>query len=249
MILIALFLGIIIFVGGFLLMPTKGQRLTIGGLGLIILVASATLMIGNDNWHWGMHHHTETATTSIASISPDKQLNVLIYQPVRKSNTEKVYVYRKATQKQQRHTTASLKTTNSVHYRHVHQAKLITKTTTWRYNSGFWRWLFSWTGTHHELVGHQNTFVLPNSWVTLSTHQAKWLSSAVKKREAAAKTTLTQTVTTTVKKEAAANPSLTAKELAQIKQKTEKSVQKVAQQQAVTILNQLIKQAKMQSVH
>jgi len=249
MILIALFLGIIIFVGGFLLMPTKGKRLTIGGLGLIVLVASATLMIGNDNWHWGMHQHSETVTTNIASISPSKQLNVLVYQPVRKSNTEKVYVYRKTTSKRQLHTAASLKTTNRVHYRNVSQAKMVTKTTTWRYNNSFWRWLFSWTGTHHELVGHQNTFVLPNSWTTLSTHQAKWLSAAVKKREAAAKTTMAQAVTAAVKKEVATDPNLTAKQLAQVKQQAEATVKKAAQQQAVTVLNQLIKQAKTQSVH
>lgn len=249
MILIALFLGIIIFVGGFLLMPTKGQRLTVGSLGLIVLVASATLMIGNDNWHWGMHRHSETTTTNIASISPSKQLNVLVYQPIRKSNTEKIYVYRKATSKRRQHTAASLKTTNCVHYRRVSQAKMITKTTTWRYNNSFWRWLFSWTGTHHELIGHQNTFVLPQSWVTLSTHQAKWLSTAVKQREVAAKATMTQAVTAAVKQKVAADPSLTAQQVAQIKKQAEVMAQQAAQKQAATVLNQLVKQAKAQPVH
>ncbi|WP_143461403.1 DUF4811 domain-containing protein [Levilactobacillus enshiensis] len=249
MILIALFLGIIIFVGGFLLMPTQHQRLLFGGMGLIVLLASAVLMIGNDNWHWGMHHHSETTTTQIASISPSKQLSVLVYQPIRRSNTESVYVYRQTTSKRQLHTAASLKTTNRVQYRNVTQAKLVTKTTTWRYNNSFWRWLFSWTGTHHDLVGRQNTFVLPKSWITLSTHQAKWLSTAVKQREAAAKIAMTHAVTASVKKAVDANPNLTAKELAQVKQRAVTTVQKKAQQQAAPILNQLITQAKAQPVH
>ena len=42
----------LLFIGGFLLLPTKRQRFVGGGLGFIVLVGAATLMIGNDNWHW-----------------------------------------------------------------------------------------------------------------------------------------------------------------------------------------------------
>lgn len=248
MILILLLLGIVLFIAGFLLLPTKRQRFFGGSLGLILVLVMAILMIGNDNWHWGMHHATTTKTVKIASISPSKKLNVLVYQPIRQAKTEKVYVYRLTGQTKQRHTAASLKTTNRVTYTTTTQAKLVTKTTHWVYNNSAWQWLFSWTGKHHEYVSQQNTFILPNSWTTLSTHQAKWLASAVKQKEASAQAAMKQAVTTAVTAAKTAQPSMTQAQLKAVQQQAEKKVTQQAQSKEATILAQLIKQAKQQAV-
>ncbi|WP_125580795.1 DUF4811 domain-containing protein [Levilactobacillus cerevisiae] len=248
MILICLLLGIVLFIVGFLLLPTKRQRFIGGGLGLLLLVAMATLMIGNDNWHWGMHQVTTTTTVKIASISPSNKVNLLVYQPIRQANKERVYVYQLAGQTAQRHTAASVKLRNRVRYQAVRQAKLTTATTRWTYNNDAWRWLFSWTGQHHNLVRRQNTFTLPTSWSTLSTRQAKWLAKAVASKEAAAKKTTTKAVTAAVLAAKQAQPTLTTTQLMAVQTKAERAAQQQAQQQTATVLASLLKQAKAQPV-
>jgi len=246
MILILLLLGILLFLGGFLLLPTKRQRFVGGGLGFIVLVGAATLMIGNDNRHWGMHQETTTRTANIASISPSKQVNLLIYQPIRQAKKERVYVYRLSNQQKRRHTTANVKTHNQIHYRDVSQATLQTKTTRWHYNNTLWRWLFSWTGQHQTLVKRQNTFILPHSWTTLSVRQAKWLSQTVAEQEATVKAKTTKTVTAAVTAAKEAQPNLTQQQLKQIQQKATRTAQQQATQQAANGLSRLLKQAQQQ---
>lgn len=246
MILILLLLGILLFIGGFLLLPTKRQRFVGGGLGFIVLVGAATLMIGNDNWHWGMHQETTTRTTNIASISPSKQVNLLVYQPIRQAKKERVYVYRLTNQKKQRHTAASVTAYNQINYRDVSQAKLQTKTMRWHYNNALWRGLFSWTGQHQTLVKRQNTFILPHSWTTLSVRQAKWLSQTVAKQEAAVKAKTTKAVTAAVMAAKEAQPDLTQQQLKQIQQKATRTAQQQATQQAANGLARLLKQAQQQ---
>ncbi|WP_047999679.1 DUF4811 domain-containing protein [Lactiplantibacillus herbarum] len=249
MILIVLFIGIVIFVCGLLFLETKMQRSIVGSIGFIILIASAALMLGNDNWHWGMHQGSTTKTVKIASVSTSKELSVLVYQPIKKAKTERVYVYTLKGQSKQRHTPASLKTTNRVTYRNVDQASMATKTTTWRYDNSFWKFLFSWTGTHHELVSRQVTFTLPKDWVTLSTSQAKWLATTAAQKEKTAKTAIATAVATEVKTAVAADPTMTTAEIAQVKSKAEAAAEKQAEQQTASTLAALIKQAKQRSIY
>jgi len=246
MILILLFLGILLFIGGFLLLPTKRQRFVGGGLGFIVLVGAATLMIGNDNWHWGMHPETVTRTATIASISPAKQVDLLIYQPIRQAQKERVYIYRLPDQKKQRHTAANVKTQNQVAYRAVTQAKLATETTRWQYNNALWRWLFSWTGHHQVLVKRQNTFILPHSWTTLSVRQAKWLAQAAAKQEATVKAQTSKAVAAAVVAAEEAQPNLTPQQRKLIQQKATRTAQQQATRQAANGLAHLLEQAQQQ---
>ncbi|ANK60425.1 DUF4811 domain-containing protein [Loigolactobacillus backii] len=244
MILISLFIGVICFVTGVLLLKTRAQQWLVGGLGLILLVLSASLMIGNDNAHWGMHQVSQQQTTKIASISPTKQLPLLIYQPIRQSKTEKVYLYRLANQKKALHTQASIKTTNEISYQATKRAKLVVTTKYWRYQNSFWRWCFSGTGAHHELISRQNKFVLPNNWTTISCKQAAWLEKAAKAKQAAAKTQSRQQIALLVEQAKAKQPALTTQQLQQIKATAEKQVEAKVQQQEQQVAQTLLKQAK-----
>lgn len=246
MILIFLLLGIGLFMIGFLLLPTKRQRLIGGSLGLLLLVSMATLMIGNDNWHWGMHHTTTTKSVKIASVSPSKQLQLLVYQPIRHATKERVYVYRLANQTRQRHTDAGIKTSNQVRYCMVKEATLTTTTTRWTYNNRAWQWLFSWTGQHSTLVSHKNTFTLPKSWSTLSARQTKWLNRAVTRKEAKAKQDVAKTIANTLLAAKKADPMITPTEMTAVKAKSEQAAKYQARQQMTAILAQLLKQAQQQ---
>ncbi|GEO70782.1 DUF4811 domain-containing protein [Levilactobacillus acidifarinae] len=248
MILIILFIGILLFIGGFLLLPTRLTRILGGGLGLLILLGAAGLMLGNDNYHWGMRRATTEHTSAITSIAPNKQLNVLVYQPLKESKNERVYVYRSTATNRQQTTTADLKTTNRVVIGQTTTAQLTTKTTSWQYRSGFWRTLFAHTGKHHEAIRQQNTFDLPQNWVTLSTRQAKWLEAAAKEQEKAAKKAEQQAVTKIVKQQLAAMTNPTAAQRQQVTAKAQKAVTQELQKQAPTRVAQLVKQAKQQPV-
>lgn len=246
MILILLFVGILIFIGGLLLMPTKATRLITGAIGLLLLLTMATFMIGNDNWHWGMHQTTTTSTVNITSMSPDKRLGLLVYQPIRQSKYEQVYVYKNSHATQQ-HTNASLKTSNRVAYTSTKQAQLTTKRTYWTYNQ-HWQWLFKWTGSHHELIRRQNAFVLPDSWTTLSSAQAKWLATTVKTQEAAAKRNLQKQVTTAFEAALAQQPTMTTQQQQTLKKKLTKQAQLVADQRLSQNLTKLVKTAHSQPI-
>lgn len=173
MILIILMLGLILFIVGFLAGATKPQRWTIGGIGLILLVSAATLMIGNDTQHWGMHQTTKTTTTSLTSAVKNDYVDLLLYEPIKHAKTEKVYVYRQASHTKVQHTATSLKTKNTVTTTAQSSAKLVTTTKHWEYKSGLWRWLYTWTGHHSALISTHNTFKLPKTWTTLSVMLVK----------------------------------------------------------------------------
>ncbi|MFD1671508.1 DUF4811 domain-containing protein [Agrilactobacillus yilanensis] len=207
MILIILFIGLIAFIVGLLFLDTPKSQWTVGGLGLLVLSTAALLMIGNDNWHWGMHQTTTTTTTKITSVSGQTQLPLLVYQPLKKSTTERVYIYQNRTSQKRQLTQANLKTTNKVLYQSTAtQAKLVTTTKKWRYNQGLWRWLFENTGKHHELIARTNTFILPTTWTTLSYAQSQWLKTQV---TSALKDQATTTLT--AQQQAAALATLVAK--------------------------------------
>ncbi|MFC6206867.1 DUF4811 domain-containing protein [Levilactobacillus tongjiangensis] len=246
MILILLFVGIFVFIGGLLLMPTKATRLITGAIGLLLLSTMAILMIGNDNWHWGMHQTTTTSTVNIRSMSPDKRLGLLVYQPIRQSKDERVYVYKDANAAQQ-HTTASLKISNHVSFKSTKQAQLTTKRTYWAYNQ-HWQWLFKWTGSRHKLIRRQNTFVLPETWTTLSSAQAKWLSTAVKTKEAAAKLKLQKQVAVAFKAALAQQPTMTSQQQQALKKKLTDQARLVADQHLTQNLAKLVKGARSQPV-
>lgn len=247
MILIILSLGLIGFIVGYLAFKKGWQRHLIGDLGLILLVGAAILMIGNDTQHWGMQQTTTAKTTQLKSAVANPYVNLLLYEPVKKAKTEKVYIYRETASKQRQHTAISLKTVNRVRTATVKTAKLTTKTTRWTYQNAFWRWLYADTGSHTTLVKTQNTFTLPKTWVTLSVSQATWLETQAKAENTAAKATVKTTVAAKVKAARAANPNLSATQVATLTKTIEKEATEQAEQQAPALLAKLVKQAQARS--
>ncbi|ETY74881.1 DUF4811 domain-containing protein [Lactiplantibacillus fabifermentans] len=249
MILVILTIGLIVFIVGFLALNTAWQRLSVGTLGLIILVFAAVMMIGNDKWHWGMHQTTTTKTETLTSAVKNNYVDLLLYEPVKKSNTEKVYVYRTTDSSKRQNTAVSLKAHNTVKTANVTQAKLTIKTTRWTYDSSAWRWLYSHTGKHTTLVKTENTFTIPKSWATLSVSQAQWLQKQAKLLSVKAKTEMTATVTAQVKKAQTADPNMTAAEVKALTKSVEQKVAAQAKQAQPALIAKLVKQAQARSIH
>ncbi|MFC6179732.1 DUF4811 domain-containing protein [Lactiplantibacillus daowaiensis] len=249
MILIILTVGLIIFIAGFLIGHSERQRLMVGSIGLILLVFAAVLMIGNDTWHWGMHVQTKTTTTKLTSSVKNDYVNLLLYEPVKQSNTEKVYVYRAKAATKRQHTAISIKTTNRVHTTTSRQAKLTTTTKRWAYNNQTWRWLYADTGSHTTLISTHNTFTVPKTWATLSVSQAKWLEKQAKTVQKTATATVTKAVTAKVKAAKTADPSLTSAQVAKLTKQVQAAATKQATQQEPAMIKKLIAEAKQQSIH
>ncbi|MFC6201144.1 DUF4811 domain-containing protein [Lactiplantibacillus nangangensis] len=249
MILIILSLGLIGFIVGYLAFKKGWQRHLVGDLGLVLLISAAVLMIGNDNNHWGMHQTTTTKTTQLTSAVANPYVKLLLFEPVKKSNTEKVYVYRTTDSKKRQNTAVSLTTHNQATTANVTTAKLTTKTTRWTYDNQFWRWLYADTGTHTTLVKRENTFILPKTWATLSISQAKWLETQAKAENAKAKTALKAAVTAKVTAVKTADPTLSATQLATLTKAVTQAAQKDAKKQAPALIAKLIKQAQARSIH
>jgi len=249
MILIILSLGLIGFIVGYLAFKQGWQRHLIGDLGLILLVSAAVLMIGNDTKHWGMRQTTTSETTTLKSTVANPYVKLLLFEPVKKSDTEKVYVYRTTTNHQRQHTAVSLKTVNRVKTAHIKTARLTTKTTRWTYQNNFWRWLYAGTGSHKTLVKRQNTFTLPKTWATLSVSQAKWLEGQAKSESTKANATIKAAVTAKVQAARTADPSLSTKQVAALTKSIEQAASTQAKQQEPALLAKLIKQAQARSIH
>ncbi|BDZ30447.1 DUF4811 domain-containing protein [Lactiplantibacillus sp. WILCCON 0030] len=249
MILIILSLGLIGFIVGYLAFKKGWQRHVVGDLGLILLVGAAILMIGNDTQHWGMRQTTTTQRTTLKSAVSNQYVNLLLFEPVKQSNTEKIYVYRTTTTNKRQHTAINLKTTNHVKTANVKSATLITKTTRWTYETHFWRWLYEDTGVHTTLIKRQNTFVLPKTWATLSVSQAKWLEKQAKTAETQASVAVKAAVTAKVQAARTADPTLSTKQLAALTKKVEQAATAAAKQQEPVRLAQLIKAAQSRSIH
>lgn len=249
MILIILSLGLIGFIVGYLAFKKGWQRHLVGDLGLVLLISAAVLMIGNDNNHWGMHQTTTTETAQLTSAVTNPYVKLLLFEPVKKSNTEKVYVYRTANRQKRQNTAVSLTTHNRVTTANIKTAKLTTKTTRWTYDNHLWRWLYADTGTHTTLVKRENTFNLPKTWATLSVSQAKWLETQAKAENAKAQAAIKATVTAKVTAAKIADPTLSATQLATLTKTVTQAAQKDTQQQAPALIAKLIKQAQARSIH
>lgn len=249
MILIILGLSLVGFIIGFLAMPSHRLQWLVGGLSLIVMVTAATLMIGNDTWHWGMRQRTTTQTITLQSSATNPYASLLLYTPVRHAKTEKVYVYRAQGQAKLHHSAARLATTNRVTRTTNQTARMVNQQRRWTYQNQFWRWLFSWTGHHNQLVKETNTYALPSSWQVLSVTQAKWLAKRAKQFDAESKTATAKAITSQVKATKMANPQMTKAATATLVKKVEATAKKQAAKQAQTALPKLLKQARQQSIY
>ncbi|PIO84916.1 DUF4811 domain-containing protein [Pediococcus damnosus] len=248
MILVSLFVGVICFIIGLLLLKATWQQLLVGGIGFVLLVGSAALMIGNDTNHWGMHKVTYEKKENISSLVTDKRMPLLVYEPIRKSDSEKVYIYRHLNSTKDMHTQASLKTKNRVEQRGT-KATLKTTTTYWKMNAGFWKFWFARVTSQRRFSSRENKFTISNNWHILSRNQAEWLSKTATAKEKAGRSEIKTVITQNVEKAVRADPTMSKKDQQVLEQRVKSQVEAQAKQKATAELQQLVTEAKQQSVH
>ncbi|TLQ04788.1 DUF4811 domain-containing protein [Pediococcus stilesii] len=228
-------------------------RIILSLISAVVVVGSSVLMVMNDREHFGMHKTTETTTQEIYSVSPSKQMNMLLYKSIGTADKERVYLYNEtASQKTPSHTAAD-KTTNTVHTTTKDSARLVKKTTRWVYKNGTYQFWFGIAGNNREVSKRVNTFYVPKNWLTLSTTQATKLGKLVKqnqtqmKKDAAqyVKTKVTATVKATLTDAMKKDPTMSAADQKKLTEETTKkaSAQFAAQYQAQA-MQKLIEEAK-----
>lgn len=195
----------------------------------IIFVGSIVASVANTHYHWGMEKQATTKTTKIVSSADASQgMNMLLYTEVGTKGNDTVYIY-KTSEKQKKVSTtkADLTVTNKVKTG-AKKATKVTKTTRWVYKSDAFKVLFGVYGNNKEYVKQTNTFNIPDSWVHLSTTQAKKLAKLAKAAQkeqatpaaqAAAKSAATAYIKAGMTKAMTANPKMSAADQAALTKK------------------------------
>ncbi|MBU7555236.1 DUF4811 domain-containing protein [Pediococcus ethanolidurans] len=199
-----IFVAVILAIALFISMVSISKPLLRNLTSLIIAILfalSLSLIVLNGRDHFGMKKITTTQTADLISVSPSKQLKMLLYQNVGTSGKNRVYIYKtQATQKKPTttnpdptHTTNKVKVTTQ-------SPRIVTKTTRWVYKNDAYKLWFGIAGNNHKLIQHKNTFEINNDWLTLSSVQAKKLQSLAKQNTAKMKKEAQVYVTAAVKK-------------------------------------------------
>ncbi len=199
-----IFVAVILAIALFISMVSISKPLLRNLTSLIIAILfalSLSLIVLNDRDHFGMKKITTTQTADLISVSPSKQLKMLLYQNVGTSGKNRVYIYKtQATQKKPTttnpdptHTTNKIKVTTQ-------SPRIVTKTTRWVYKNDAYKLWFGIAGNNHKLIQHKNTFEINNDWLTLSSVQAKKLQHLAKQNTAKMKKEAQVYVTAAVKK-------------------------------------------------
>lgn len=159
----------------FIYISNKGVAYTLTALSVIGLIASCYYAV--DNWknHFGLEKYTTTTTKNIYSVSPNKSMSMLLYQPIGTKNNKQVYIYKQTDgAKKTKHTEANSKTTNKV-YKISGTTHMTTTVTRWRYKSGAAKVWFAFTGENHKFVKRTNKIYVNKNWLVLTVAQSKAL--------------------------------------------------------------------------
>lgn len=146
----------------------------------IVLVLSATLITLNFHNHYGMKKVTTTENSELTSSSDN--LGMLLYQPIGTSGKDNVVIYKTSDDQKKPTTTSTDENTNHI-INNAKEAKLVTKTTRYEYNS---KWNKFWFDLAQKptRIKTVNYFYVPKDWLTLTTNQAKALPNIIKKLQA-----------------------------------------------------------------
>lgn len=137
----------------------------------LLFFAGLALMTANDHYHFGMKQVTETTTEPLVSSSDNKEMNLLLYQPLG-DGTEKVYVYKTNEKQKKPLSTGTDHVTNEVKENQTSN-QLVTKKTYWVYKNKTAELWFGLSSENHQLVKEENSFSVKKDWIVLSTEQAK----------------------------------------------------------------------------
>lgn len=152
----------------------KGRQIGVTVFAILFVLCTAGVT-ANYSHHWGMKKVTTTTTHKIYSAA-GQQLPINLYQPVGTSGKDNVFLYKtSANQKKPLHTQANELTYSTDKTSSNDQARIVTKETRWRYQNGFYKFLFIGTGINNKLVHRQNVLYYPQGYVKVSVSQAKKL--------------------------------------------------------------------------
>lgn len=139
-----------------------------------IFLISLALITANDHYHYGMKKVTETTTQTLLSTADNKDMNMLLYQPLG-DGTEKIYLYKTNDSQKKPKTTGTDHVSNIVKTNQK-KSQLKTEKTYWVYKNDTTKFWFGLSSKNHQLVKERNTFDVQNEWFVLSTTQAKKLA-------------------------------------------------------------------------
>lgn len=171
----------------FIYISNKGLAYTLTILATLGLIVSSYFAVINWKNHYGLEKYTITSTKQIYSVSPNKSMSMILYQPVGSKNNHQVYIYKKtADAKKTSHTQASSTTKNKV-IKTSGETKIVTTTTRWRYSSGASKFWFGLTGENHKYVKRVNKIHVNKDWLVLTVNQSKTLQKQMKSKAYQAK--------------------------------------------------------------
>ncbi|MBB1079662.1 DUF4811 domain-containing protein [Limosilactobacillus sp. STM2_1] len=244
MVIILTFLGALCFFACMMFIHQKQLRITLATITGIIFIGSTTLMTLNYSHHFGMHQVTTTTSKRIYSAS-NSSMPLALYQPVGKSGQDNVYIYNtKQRQKTPDHTQANEYTSSKIKWTKNTTPRLITTETRWQYKNNFYKVLYAWSGMQNTLVKRTNVLEYPQSYVKLTTNQAKKLSEfakspAGKQAQGQALAQGRAFVTSKVQAAMAKNPQMTAKQIQEVSTQAEQEFQAQS-------VKQILKQIKIE---
>jgi hypothetical protein len=151
---------------------------------VVTFVVFALALVGgiaNFHSHLGMKTQTVTTKQTVYSVSPSKELQFIIYQPVGTDGKTQAVVY-KADEHAKKTTVAkpALDTKNLIKKTSADHASLVVKKTEKVYKNEFWKVLFGIAGNNKMVTKKVNTFYVPKSWESFSANQVKKLQSLQK---------------------------------------------------------------------
>lgn len=183
MIVVLLITGTLGLLFSFVYAEKSWQKLATSVL-FLVFIGSIVLSVANTDFHFGMEKVTTTKTTELVSSGDaNADIDILLHQELDKKGEETIYIYKTSpNQKKPSTTKADRSVTNKVETG-AKKAEKVTKTTHWEYKNKWYKFVFGVYANDHEYLKQTNTFKLPDSWIQLSTDEAKKLEKLVKEKE------------------------------------------------------------------
>ncbi|MBZ3776164.1 DUF4811 domain-containing protein [Lentilactobacillus otakiensis] len=185
MIVITLAIGVVLSFIFFIYISNKPASYTLTALSLLLAIVSMVFIIKNDHDHYGMTQVTKQTTQQIYPIG-NKQMQMLLYQPIGTANKHQVYIYQKSKDAKKKSHTQTTDTSNKV-VKVSGSTHMVTNTTRWEYKSDAAKLWFGISGENHKFVKRQNILYVNKSVQVLSVQQAKALKKMMASKSYQAK--------------------------------------------------------------
>ncbi|KRL28049.1 hypothetical protein FD27_GL000323 [Limosilactobacillus frumenti DSM 13145] len=188
----------------------------------LLFVGSTTLMTLNYSHHFGMH--TVTTTTTKTVYSAGGKLPLAIYQPIGNSGKDNVFIYKTSLKHSKtHHTQANEYTTSKMKFSNRQEPQLTTTETRWYFKNKFYKALYMWSGMDGTLIERTNVINYPQSYIKVTTGQAKQLQTKAGKAGDAMQHQAQVFVTNKVQAAMAKDPQMSAQQIQQVSRQAEQA--------------------------